>query len=279
VLIVENKSIEIKKGIANLFDRVSSVFDGSGPRYFAYFGQRMVEEAGVKEGEKVLDVASGKGASLFSSAEKVGSSGEVIGIDIAEGMIKEINLEMERRAIQNTKAMVMDAEKLQFASESFDHVLCGFGVFFFPNYKVALEEFKRVLKKGGSFTFTTFMSKSDDKFAWLGELVDKYLPPIEDEYKEEDGPVFNTEEGLYKILKEAGFNDISVLCEEKTFLYKDEQEWWDKLWTHGFRRVLDAMPEDKTDNFKSEVFAKLKELKSEEGISDAMYVLYGFGMK
>jgi ubiquinone/menaquinone biosynthesis C-methylase UbiE len=276
---MDDKDIDIKKNIADLFDKVSPVFDSSGPRYFAFFGQRMVEEAGIKDGQRVLDVASGKGASFFASAEKVGPTGEVVGIDIAEGMVKEINLEIERRDIHNAEVLLMDAENLQFNSESYDHVLCGFGLFFFPNYKVALEEFKRVLKVGGSFAFTTFMSKSDDSFAWLGELVDKYLPPFEDEQQENEGPVFDTEEGLYKILKEAGFNNVRVLCEEKNFLYKDEQEWWDKLWTHGFRRVLDAIPEEKMEAFREEVFSRLGEVKSEEGISAAMYVLYGLGEK
>ncbi|WP_346920181.1 hypothetical protein [Clostridium sp. UBA7339] len=64
---MEDKSIEIKKDITNIFNKVSAVFDGSGPRYFTYFGERLVEFADVKEGERVLDVASGKGASLFSA--------------------------------------------------------------------------------------------------------------------------------------------------------------------------------------------------------------------
>ena len=72
---MENKSIEIKKNITDLFNKVSTVFDSNGPRYFAYFGEKLVEFAGVKEGQKVLDVASGKGASLFVSAEKVGENG------------------------------------------------------------------------------------------------------------------------------------------------------------------------------------------------------------
>ena len=69
---MENKSIEIKKNITDLFNKVSTVFDSNGPRCFAYFGEKLVEFAGVKDGQNVLDVASGKEASLFVSAEKVG---------------------------------------------------------------------------------------------------------------------------------------------------------------------------------------------------------------
>jgi len=272
-----NKGIEIKEGITNLFNKVSSVFDGSGPRYFEYFGERLVEYAGVKEREKVLDVASGKGASLFLSAEKVGINGKVIGIDIAEGMVKEANLEIERRQVSNVEVMVMDAEKLEFHNETFDHVLCGFGVFFFPDYKIAFNEFKRVLKKDGRFSFTTFFRKRDEKFAFLGDLYEKYIPELVDEldeYQKDENPEFDTEEGLKKILQETGFTNIEITSEEKEFIYKDEQEWWDKLWTHGAVKVLEMIPKDKLEDFKVEVFEKLRELKDEKGISAKMAVLY-----
>lgn len=42
---MENNSIERKRNVTNLFNKVSSVFDSSGPRYFAYFGERLVEQA------------------------------------------------------------------------------------------------------------------------------------------------------------------------------------------------------------------------------------------
>ena len=279
---MENKSIEIKKDITNTFNKVSAVFDGSGPCYFTYFGERMVELADIKEDEKVLDVASGKGASFFSAAEKVGKNGVVIGIDIAEGMVNEIDLEIQRRNIKNVHAMVMDAEKLEFANETFQHILCGFGVFFLTNYKVAFHEFMRVLKYGGRFSFTTFLRKKDDKFIWLDELFDKYLPVYEDEldeYQSEDIPEFDTEEGLYKILNQAGFKNIQVISEEKVFIYKDEQEWWEKLWTHGAITTLEKIPKDMLEDFKSEVFEKLKEMKEPKGIPHTMFVLYAFGEK
>jgi len=271
--------MEMKKQIANLFNKVAPVFDGSGPRIFQYFGERLVELSEIKKDEKILDVASGKGASFFPSIEKVGKAGKVIGIDISEGMVTEINLLIQRRGVKNVKVMVMDAEKLEFSNKSFEHILCGFGVFFFPNYEVALGEFMRVLKIGGKFSFTTFLNEKDGKFKWLEELVEKYLPGFQAEGQESKGPQFDTEEGLYEILKVAGFKNIKVLSEEKTFIYKDEQEWWDKLWTHGYIRVMEMIPKEKLEDFRIEVFQKLTEIKESDGISATIFVLYGFGEK
>jgi hypothetical protein len=100
-----------------------------------------------------------------------------------------------------------------------------------------------------------------------------------DEYQEEESPEFHTEEGLYKILKEAEFKNIQVIIEEKVFVYKDEQEWWDKLWTHGSIAVLERIPEDKMKDFKIEVFKKLRVIKETEGIAATIYVLYAAGEK
>jgi len=205
-----------------------------------------------------------------------------MGVDIAEGMVNEIKLEIVKRGITNTEIFVMDAEKLDFDSDTFDHILCGFGVFFFPNYKVAFNEFMRVLKKSGRVSFTTFSRKEDEKFRWLDNLVGKYLPEFKDEldeYQENDNIEFDTEEGLYKILDEAGFKNIQIVNEEKNFIYTDEQEWWDKLWTHGYIEILEMIPKDKLEDFKIKVFEKLNQIKDEEGITTTMSVLYAMGEK
>lgn len=279
---MENKNIEIKNHITELFNKVAPVFDRDEPRFFAYFGERLVELAEIKKGEKVLDVATGKGASLFKASDTVGDKGEVIGIDISERMVDETRSEIEKRGLKNLKVLVMDAENLSFCDESFDSILCGFGVFFFPDYKVAINELKRVLKNNGIFGFTTFLRKKDERFLWFDEIVDKYLPPYEDELdecQESDAVDFHTEEGLYKILSENGFKNIKILQEEKEFVYKTEKEWWDKLWSHGFIEVLERIPEDKMDSFKNEVFHGLKKVKEVDGIKASRSVLYGFGTK
>ena len=80
-------------------------------------------------------------------------------------------------------------------------------------------------------------------------------------------------------MNQAGFKNIQVISEEKVFIYKDEQEWWEKLWTHGAITTLEKIPKDMLEDFKSEVFEKLKEMKEPKGIPHTMFVLYAFGEK
>jgi len=60
-----------------------SDFDGSD--YWDYYGIRLVQQASIPQGTQVLDVGCGTGSSLFPAADKAGSSGYVIGIDICPG--------------------------------------------------------------------------------------------------------------------------------------------------------------------------------------------------
>lgn len=166
---MSDKKAEIKY----IFNTVSPIFDTIGPKYFTYFGEHLVDLTEIKEGDKVLDVATGRGALLFPAAKKVRDNGEVIGIDIAQGMVRETSAEIEKRHIINAKIFEMDAENLCFPDETFDHVLCGFAIFFFPDYKAALNEFMRVLKDGGGLGLTTFY-REDEEILWVHELMQKY---------------------------------------------------------------------------------------------------------
>ncbi len=281
---------QIKVDIANVFTKVSTIFDGDGPRFFKYFGEQLVNKVVLKEGFHILDVAVGRGASLFLAAHQVGSTGSVIGIDISEGMVNETIEEVKRCGIKNAELIVMDAEKLSYEDETFDVILCGFGVFFFPEPKVAFGEFYRTLKQMGKIGFTTFSRKHIEGYEWLEEIVERYLssPPSEgdvsvneSETNEVEASDFehDTEEGLCKFLTETGFKDIHITCEAKEFTYKDEDEWWDKQWSHGSRAWLEQIKEEQLESLKQEIYVKLQEFKKPEGISVTLTVLYATATK
>ena len=77
-----------KAQTATRFNTMAAEFDAQGA--FAHFGRRLVEVVGVETGQRVLDVATGRGAVLFPAAEHVGTTGEAVGVDIAEMFISRI---------------------------------------------------------------------------------------------------------------------------------------------------------------------------------------------
>jgi ubiquinone/menaquinone biosynthesis C-methylase UbiE len=121
-----------KEGLARLFDQVASTYDHVGPRFFSHFGRRLVEVTQIPTGAVVLDVATGRGAILFPAAEQVGPQGHAVGIDLSARMVRETVAEIKSCGLKNIEVFQMDAEYLTFPGASFDVVLCGLSLFFFP---------------------------------------------------------------------------------------------------------------------------------------------------
>lgn len=73
---------KIKKQMTQVWDNVAPTFGTIGPRYWDFFGHRLVELANINEGAQVLDIGCGRGASFFPALKKVSLNGHVTGIDI-----------------------------------------------------------------------------------------------------------------------------------------------------------------------------------------------------
>lgn len=135
---------------------------------------RALELAGARPGMRMLDLACGPGTLTRLLAAQVAPDGEVVGIDLAEGM-----LEVARRsAPPNARFELMDMEQLAFADASFDGAVCGHGLQFVPNLGQALSEARRVLRPGGGLAASVpAAAVKDDVWSLIDSVVDRWLPP------------------------------------------------------------------------------------------------------
>jgi demethylmenaquinone methyltransferase/2-methoxy-6-polyprenyl-1,4-benzoquinol methylase len=160
--------------------RVAGVFDSVARRYdlmndlmsvglHRYWKRFTLAQSMVRTGERVLDVAGGTGDLARLFAERVGPSGAVVLTDINHSM-----LELGRDRLANGGIVVpvvqCDAERLPFASGSFDCVTVAFGLRNMTHKDAALREFWRVLRGGGRLLVLEFSR------VWkpLGRLYDIY---------------------------------------------------------------------------------------------------------
>ena len=229
----------------------------AGPGCFGHFGRRLVAAAGVAPGQRVLDVATGRGAVLFPAAEAIGRTGSIVGIDLADAMAQAANADAARLNL-NAKVDVGDAENLQFPAGTFDRVLCGFGLMFFPDQNRALREFRRVLKREGKVGISTWrISQADELKAVAIELG---LPAPEP-------PGWITEpDELSCVLTLAGFSNVQVETDSHAFRYADLDEYWHQARGTGLRRVLDSLDEATTRRIRAAFFERVRPHQRADGI-------------
>jgi ubiquinone/menaquinone biosynthesis C-methylase UbiE len=261
---LDDKNAAYKEWITRVFDRSSEQYSQIGPRFFQYFGQKVVERAGVMEGSTILDVACGRGANLVAAYDKAGPAGKVIGVDLSAQMVAETQKELASSGLDAIQVKQMDAEELQFLAGTFDFVLCGFALFFFPDVEKALSEILRVLKPGGVFCATTF---GDDDKRWtafddMGATYKDRLKPVPLVKRK----TFNEVEQIIETFTQVGFQTIEIFPEDKEFYFQDVDEWWASLWSHGMRGLLERMDEETLNEFKKDSYQCVQEIAGQQGI-------------
>jgi ubiquinone/menaquinone biosynthesis C-methylase UbiE len=251
-----------KDTLQGVFTRSASSY--AQVRYFPIFGQWLVEMAQIPEGATVLDIACGRGAVLFPAAERVGPGGRVIGIDLAEGMARETQSEIQRRGLMQAEARQMDAEHLTFPDSSFDFVLCGFALQFFPHLEQALSEFKRVVKADGHIAVTTW-GRDDERWDWYNGLRDVYGAVVKLGSQSLDKP-----EEIKRWFSQAGFVDIKIDTKELDMVYQDEEEWWNLAWSLSSRAGLEKLSPEDVERLKTETFEKIQAQKEADGFHEQL---------
>ena len=136
---------EVFRSVAPSYDLMNDLMSLGLHRWWKRF---TLEMSGVREGSRVLDVASGSGDLAAAFAKRVGPSGTVWMTDINAAMLGVGRDKLIDHGLSAPLALC-DAEKLPFPSESFDCVSVAFGLRNMTHKDRALAEMARVAKPGG----------------------------------------------------------------------------------------------------------------------------------
>ncbi|MDZ4733437.1 MAG: methyltransferase domain-containing protein [Nitrospirota bacterium] len=110
---------------------------------------RLVADARLRAGMRVLDLGSGTGYPALLGAQTVGPSGSVIGLDLAEQMLAVAQRKARALGLANVTFRTGDVTALPFEADSFDAITSRFCLMFLPEISKAAAEIARVLKPGG----------------------------------------------------------------------------------------------------------------------------------
>jgi arsenite methyltransferase len=105
--------------------------------------------ASLKEGEVVLDLGSGAGFDCFLAAQKVGTTGKIIGVDMTPEMLDKARANARKGNYTNVDFRLGEIENLPVADNSIDVVISNCVINLAPDKKRVFSEAYRVLKPGG----------------------------------------------------------------------------------------------------------------------------------
>jgi ubiquinone/menaquinone biosynthesis C-methylase UbiE len=167
-------------------------------------------------GQSVLDLASGPGLLARDARDAVGDSGLVVASDISEGQLACCP-ELVRTAA--------DGEALPFPRGSFDRVLCGLGLMFFPDEQAALRETHRVLKADGMLALSVWGGAEEVPLVETALSCMRRLLPAP---KVARPSVFRFGEAdvLARLLASAGFQDVAIRPCRFTTFFNDAGAYW-----------------------------------------------------
>jgi SAM-dependent methyltransferase len=178
---------------------------------FAPIADAIIADAKIKRAYTVLDVGSGPGEPALTVAKVVGPEGRVIGIDPTAEMIAAARRAAAHEGLSNIEFEVAFADRLSFASETFDAVVSRFAVMFFPAPVDAIREVLRVMKPGGRMAFAAWSFAQRNPFhCTLSKVIDDYVgPPPVAQPESSDVFRFAPPGKLVALLGKAGASDAS----------------------------------------------------------------------
>jgi SAM-dependent methyltransferase len=134
-------------------------------------GTVLVETAGIKPGDRVLDVAAGTGNAAIPAAQ---TGAEVTASDLTPELLEVGRKRAAEVGVELTWETA-DAEALPYADAEFDAVLSTLGVMFAPHHQTAADELVRVCRPGGTIGLASWTPPG-----FIGQMfatMKPYAPP------------------------------------------------------------------------------------------------------
>jgi ubiquinone/menaquinone biosynthesis C-methylase UbiE len=171
----------------------------------APISELLLKRARVAEGERVLDIGCGCGATTLALAREVGARGRVIGLDISAPMLARAR----ERAEPGTPVefILADATVHPFEPAGADLLFSRFGVMFFADPVHSFANMRKGLAAGARVVFACWREPRENPWMMLPlQQAYKHVPRIAETGPEDPGPfAFASQQRVNRILREAGF--------------------------------------------------------------------------
>ena len=222
--------------------------------------EALLAAADLAAGQSLLDLASGPGV-LGRAAQPRVAPGAVVLSDLAEQA-----LVLAARGSTPLLAVAADAESLPFADASFDRVLCGLGLMFFPDEQRALAELRRVLRPQGKLALSVWADAERVPLVACALACIKRLLPAPKISR--PGPCRLGADGvLLELLLGAGYTAVEVSHCDLDLTFASSADYWNAFrdLAGGAASGLSRLPAATLERFPLEVASELEAFRQGSG--------------
>lgn len=234
-------------------------YDEPALAFWDKFGRATVSRLGLAADAQVLDVCCGAGASALPAAEIVGAGGRVVGVDLAAGLVERARTKARQNGLQHLEFRVGDFEDLAEPDESFDAVVCVFGIFFLPDMPAAVRRLWRWVRPGGQLAITTWgprVFEPANGIFW--DVIREVRPELYKGFNPWDR--ISDPAAVTALLVEGGVTGSVATAESHWHPLVAPEDWWTIVMGSGYRGIIEQLTTDERAQVREAVLAGVKRL-------------------
>jgi SAM-dependent methyltransferase len=220
--------------------------------------KRLVELAGIKAGDRVLDVAAGYGEPSLTAAKVVGPDGSVVATDISPGMLAFGRERAAAAGMENIEFVESDASSLDFPAKSFDSAVSRWGIIFEPDGEGTAGRVRGFLKPGAKMAISSWGPPERSPMVAVPMMTVMQRLNVPPPPPGTPGPLSRpTPEAIGGLLEGGGFSDVEVEELNAEFEWDSPEEF--ARFTKAIVAPIRAMLEQHPPEVHEETWAAVAE--------------------
>lgn len=246
-----------KLRVAATYNAAADHFDDDPLAFWDRVGRSTVARLNLADGASVLDVACGSGASAIPAAEQVGPGGMVLGVDLADQLLVLGRAKAAARGLTNIELRHADMERLDLPVDSFDAVICVFGIFFVADMSSLVAALWRLVRPGGQLAITTWgprMFEPGSSFFWTA--IQQERPDLYRAFNPWDR--ITDTDALGAMLRAGGVEGAQIVPEAGTQSLRSVEDFWAVALGSGYRGTNDQLESDARERVYQATLAALQ---------------------
>jgi ubiquinone/menaquinone biosynthesis C-methylase UbiE len=249
---------DAKRRAQQTYNAAADFFDEPALSFWDRFGRATVDRLELRQGAVVLDACAGSGASALPAAERVGPSGKVVAVDLADNLLALARAKAGRRGLSNLEVRHADIEALDYPPGAFDAVIIVFGIFFLPDMVAATAALWGLVSPGGQLAMTNWGPRlwepANSEF-WAA--VDNVRPDLTRAYHPWDA--LTEPDKVAALLGEAGVAACRVEAVAASHPLRSPEDFWTIVQGSGYRATYQAMSVGEREEVRQRCLAAITE--------------------